>query len=148
VFGVKFRPGGFTAATGYPAAALADQAVPLRQVFGRAADDITAEVLSAPADEERIQVVDAFLRHELRARDDEAYELVLRMVSSMLADRSITRVSHIASQHDVSVRTVQRLFGERDMRCLAYRTGKPERTGQSLHAFCFRDGRYVALRRW
>jgi hypothetical protein len=43
---------------------------------------------------------------------------------------------------------VQRLFGERDMRCLAYRTGKPERTGQSLHAFCFRDGRYVALRRW
>ena len=43
---------------------------------------------------------------------------------------------------------VQRLFGERDMRCLAYRTGKPERTGQLLHAFCFRDGRYVALRRW
>jgi hypothetical protein len=43
---------------------------------------------------------------------------------------------------------VQRLFGERDMRCLAYRTGKPERAGQLLHAFCFRDGRYVALRRW
>jgi hypothetical protein len=43
---------------------------------------------------------------------------------------------------------VQRLVGERDMRCLAYRTDKPERTGQLLYAFCFRDGRYAALRQW
>jgi hypothetical protein len=43
---------------------------------------------------------------------------------------------------------VQRLTGERGMRCLAYRTGEGRGAGAALHAFCFRDGRYVALRRW
>jgi AraC-like DNA-binding protein len=110
VFGVKFRPGGFTAATGRTAAALTDRAVPLRDVFGPAADQLTADVLATPADESRFELVDAFLRHEFPTTDDDAYDLVLRMISTMLDDRSITRVSHVAAQHKVSTRTVQRLF--------------------------------------
>ena len=41
---------------------------------------------------------------------------------------------------------VQRVYDEPDMRCLAYRS--PHGKYSPLHAFCFRDGRYVALRPW
>ncbi|NDL57252.1 helix-turn-helix domain-containing protein [Phytoactinopolyspora mesophila] len=110
VFGVKFRPGGFTAATGHTASALTDLAIPMRDVFGPAADDLTEAVLATPADTQRLQLVDSFLERVLPRSHDGAYDLTLRMISTMLDDRSITRVSHVAGHHNVSVRTVQRLF--------------------------------------
>jgi hypothetical protein len=45
-------------------------------------------------------------------------------------------------------RGVQRVFGEPDMRCLAYRSGERRGGMPMLHAFCFSDGRYAALREW
>jgi hypothetical protein len=45
-------------------------------------------------------------------------------------------------------RGVQRVFGEPDMRCLGYRSVEREGGIPRLHAFCFSDGRYAALREW
>jgi hypothetical protein len=45
-------------------------------------------------------------------------------------------------------RGVQRVFGEPDIRCLAYRSGGQRGGMPMLHAFCFSDGRYAALREW
>lgn len=44
---------------------------------------------------------------------------------------------------------LERIHGERDMRCVAYRAKAPVRgPGTWLYAFCFRDGRYDVLREW
>ena len=109
VFGVKFRPGGFGAYTGLPVSALTDRSVPMRDLFGAAADRLAAAVLGETSDERRIAHVDAFLR-ERQAGEDETYQLVVRMVATMLDDRSVTRVDQVARRYAVSVRTLQRLF--------------------------------------
>lgn len=112
VFGAKFRPGGFAAGTAQVAAALTDRSVPAREVFGPAVDDVAASVLATSTDEERQEVVDAFLYGQLPApgRRDDAYDLVLRTVADLLADRTLTRVDHVARRFGVSARTLQRLY--------------------------------------
>jgi hypothetical protein len=45
-------------------------------------------------------------------------------------------------------RGIQRVFDGPDLRCLAYRSDSTDPNRLSLHAFCFRDGRYEALREW
>ena len=47
-----------------------------------------------------------------------------------------------------AARGIQRVFGEPDMRCLAYRNRQRGGGMPMLHAFCFSDGRYAALREW
>jgi hypothetical protein len=47
-----------------------------------------------------------------------------------------------------STRGIQRVFDAPDLRCLAYRSAGAHPAGRPLHAFCFRDGRYAALREW
>jgi hypothetical protein len=43
---------------------------------------------------------------------------------------------------------LQRITDEPDLRCLAYRSSYRYPMRQTLHAFCFRDGRYVELGEW
>ena len=43
-------------------------------------------------------------------------------------------------------RGVQRITGEPDMRCVAYRKRPPESRLGPAYSFCFRDGHYAALR--
>jgi AraC-like DNA-binding protein len=110
VFGVKFRPGGFTGFTGAPAASLVDVSEPLDAYFGRAAADLTEAVLSAETDQQRIAAVDEFICQHQPGEFDDQFDLVLEAVSTMLNDRSVTRVDDVASRLEVSVRTLQRLF--------------------------------------
>jgi AraC-like DNA-binding protein len=109
VFGVKFRPGGFAAFSGADAATLTGRDVPLADVFGPAADALAGTVLAAARDEDRIGLVDAFLCDRLPS-DDGGYDVILGAISTMLDDRTVTRVDHAASRCGVSVRTLQRLF--------------------------------------
>lgn len=116
VFGVKFRPGGFTAVTGRPAYQLADTSAPLRSMLGPVADRL-ADVLTAVdsddddhADAERARRATAILRSYLPSRRDPAYEHVLDIVATMLDDRDLTRVEQVARRYQMSVRTIQRLF--------------------------------------
>jgi hypothetical protein len=59
-----------------------------------------------------------------------------------------TRGELIAAHGPPAGRGVQRVAGEPDLRCLAYRDLTGQGLGTDLHAFCFDDGRLVALRRW
>jgi hypothetical protein len=44
---------------------------------------------------------------------------------------------------------IQRVVGEKDRRCVAYRNPETRHAGMGrLHAFCFTDGRYTDLRQW
>src|SRR5690606_739873 len=76
VFGVKFRPGGFGAFSGLRAASLTDRSLPLRNVFGAAADEMAAAVLAAPTDRRRIALVDRFLSQRVPP-DEDGYDRVL-----------------------------------------------------------------------
>lgn len=113
VFGVKFRPGGFAAFSGCSGADLTDRSLPLANALAPTARDriseLTASVLAA-SDHRAVRLLDGLLAENVPARVDDAYHLVLRMVDSMLHDRTVTRVAHVAERFDISVRTLQRLF--------------------------------------
>lgn len=110
VFGVKFRPGGFYAFAGRSVASFTDRSVALDTVFGPAADELAAAVLDLPDDTRRVDVVEDFLRRRMPRDDDPTYARLLEMVATMLADRTVTRVDHVANRFGVSVRTLQRIF--------------------------------------
>jgi AraC-like DNA-binding protein len=109
VFGVTFRPGGFTAFTGIEAEAVADWVSGAATVFGPEADELNAVVMSG-ADEAAVPAVSAFLGARLPAGDDERYAELLAVVKAMLEDRSITRVDQVASRFFMSPKSLQRLF--------------------------------------
>ncbi len=108
VFGVKFRPGGFSAFTGCDVAGLTDRVVALGSVVAGGAD-LRTDVLGRDTDEERARVVDDFLSSRIPAADDR-YVQLLDIVHTMLADRSLTTVDAVAQACAVPPRTLQRLF--------------------------------------
>src|SRR5262245_37052146 len=109
VLGVRFRPGGFAALTGHSASALGVQVRPLGQGVGATAHVLAREVLAEDDDERRVELTEAFLSGRLPARAP-GYELVLAVVTAMLEDRSLIRVAQVTRRHEVSARTLQRLF--------------------------------------
>lgn len=112
VFGVKFRPGGYRALTGRSSSPITDRSVPLRDAFGPAADALEAEIRASIDDHERVLSASAFLGDHMPAGMDETYELLLRIVATMVNDRSITRVEQVADQFGLSIRTFQRICRE------------------------------------
>lgn len=110
VFGVKFRPGGFRAFADRPVAALTDRSLPMRELFGPAADGLAATVADIDTDGRRVEVVEEFLRRRLPADDDATYLRLTEMVAVMLEDRAITRVGQVADRFGMSVRSLQRVF--------------------------------------
>ncbi|MQA02096.1 MAG: helix-turn-helix domain-containing protein [Streptosporangiales bacterium] len=113
VFGVKFRPGGFRAFADRPVAALTDRSLPMRELFGPAADGLAATVAEIDTDGRRVEVVEVveeFLRRRLPAAADATYLRLTEMAAVMLEDRSITRVGHVADRFGMSVRSLQRVF--------------------------------------
>jgi AraC-like DNA-binding protein len=109
-FGIKFWPGGFGAFTGRDVGAFRDREVPLGEVFDDAGR-LTDLVLAEDSDERRRAVVEAYLADRIAARpEDPSYELVLRIVRAMAAERSLTRVDQLTERFDLGIRTMQRLF--------------------------------------
>jgi AraC-like DNA-binding protein len=109
VFGAKFRPGGFAALTGDEGAVLADWTVGASTVLGPEVEEVRAIVLSG-GDRDAVRLVSAFLSERLPDRPDPRYRLLLRIVSAMLEDRSITRVDQVAARFGMSPKRLQRLF--------------------------------------
>jgi AraC-like DNA-binding protein len=109
VFGVKFRPGGFGAFTGADVGAWTDRVLPLSAAVGDLADALVCEVLPVETDQERAQVMDAFLLDRVPVRD-ERYDEVLAVVRAIQDDPTLTTVERAARRQGVSERTLQRLF--------------------------------------
>ncbi|MCH7232680.1 helix-turn-helix domain-containing protein [Glycomyces sp. L485] len=108
VFGVKFRPGGFTAFTGSASDALADWTLGAAAVFGPEADELNAVIMGG--DDAALPAVTAYLADRMPARVDPRYKRLLEMASAMLEDRSITRADQVAERFAMSPKAIQRLF--------------------------------------
>ncbi|WP_026923940.1 AraC family transcriptional regulator [Glycomyces arizonensis] len=109
VFGVKFRPGGFAAFTGEETAALPDWTIGAAALYGPEVEELNAIAMSG-GDRDAVRLVSAFLAERLPERPAPRYERLLRIVSAMLEDRSITRVDQAAARFAMSPKSVQRLF--------------------------------------
>ncbi|WP_306325340.1 helix-turn-helix domain-containing protein [Streptomyces venezuelae] len=126
VCGVQFRPGGFRPfAPGWPVSTWTGRRVPLPEVFpdtgaGGAADtsgdapaDTSAELLSAVlspgTDHARVAALDAFLLAHGPAPDPAA-DRAMELVDLVRGDRSVRRVSQLATASGLSARSLQRLF--------------------------------------
>ncbi|WNV74268.1 helix-turn-helix domain-containing protein [Geodermatophilus sp. DSM 44513] len=110
VHGVKLRPGALTALTGHDAKALVDRTVTARDVLPVIVhdklDDLTAGMPPAEATAAACAALGAFLP----AATDSSYDLLLRVVADMLADRSLLRVDQVVERHGVGRRALERLF--------------------------------------
>jgi AraC-like DNA-binding protein len=111
VLGAQFRPGAFRGFLGAPVKSLNDRRLGLGAVFGDDASTDTAAALRAPDDDARVAAVDAWLLGLLPDPDTDA-DLAMRLAHLARTDRSITRVDALAAAGGVSVRSLQRLFGE------------------------------------
>lgn len=109
VLAAKFRPGGLAALTGIRAADLRDATVPASTVVG----DAAAEALRGLDDAIATDVATARLQdtlRTLRTEPDPDFARVLRVVATMLSDRTLLRVADVEAATGVAVRTLQRLF--------------------------------------
>lgn len=109
VFGVKFRPGGFTSLTGTSARLLRDVTATAPTAFR--AETVQALAGLGPeqsADECRL-TADAALHSDHRSLEPD-YATVLEVVSTMLGDRSLIRVGQVSQRCGIGARRLQRLF--------------------------------------
>jgi len=110
VAGLRFRPGGLAALTGSPASAWTDRSVAASEVLPPA---LVAD-LSDPdlADDGAgwAQTAERGLAALAHDRPDPRYDLLLDVVTDMLADHTLLTVTDVADRHGVTVRTLQRLF--------------------------------------
>jgi AraC-like DNA-binding protein len=111
VFAAKFRPGGFRPFTRTPISTYTDRTVTLGSVWGSAGDGLERTVLALNDDDERMQVVEAFLRARL-PEQDELVTQVAAIVELIAADRTILAVDDVARRFGLNLRALQRLFAE------------------------------------
>lgn len=109
VFGTKFRPGAFFPFLQRPLAQLTGRSVPMRDVFGPAADELAAAVLACDDDAAQVDLVEAFLRARAPAPDP-SVDRVVEVVQLALDRPAIARVEQLAELAQIPARTLQRLF--------------------------------------
>ncbi len=110
VVGLRFRPGGLAALTGLPASAWTDRSVAGREVLPAALARRLADPGLAASGTAWAETAEAGLAALAGERPDPRYGLVLDVVADMLGDRGLLSVAEVARRHDVTVRTLQRLF--------------------------------------
>lgn len=111
VFGVKFRPGAFSAFTDRQVSELTGKVLPARQLFGPVPDSVTQVVRHSEDDRERLAVMDRYLLG-LRPQADAASVQAIALVDKIYRDRSILRVDALAASAHLSTRALQRLFND------------------------------------
>lgn len=109
VVGVRFRPGGLTALTGFPAAAWTDRVVPAVDVLPHHLRATLADPDLAAVPAEWAAAAEVALC-ALATADDPRFDQFLEVVVDMLADRSLVTVAQVAARHGTTPRTLQRMF--------------------------------------
>lgn len=106
---VDFTPFGARAFLGLPMNEIADQVVDLRDLLGRAADDLTERLWLAPAWQDRFLLLDRFVRARL-ARGP-AVSAPVRLAWHMLArSRGTVRIADVAAALDWSRKHLAQRF--------------------------------------
>ena len=106
IVGVRFRPGAAPGALGVPASELLDGTVALREVWGRAADDLHGRVGEARTIEARL----AALQQALLARGPRDTDPMASAAVAWLARNPSARIESLARSLVVSPRQLQRRF--------------------------------------
>jgi AraC-like DNA-binding protein len=110
---IRFRPGGFSAFWPHPVNRLTGRVLTLRDAFGDVGSGYENAVLGAPDDDDAlVSIAEDFLRR-FDPRTDDAIALVTRAAEIVARDSSLMRVDDLATMVGISVRALQRLFGQR-----------------------------------
>ena len=110
VVGLRFRPGGLAALTGRPAAAWTDRSVAAAQVLPADLVAMLADPVLAERGTDWAGAAEHGLAELADERPDPRYDLLLDVVTDMLADHALLTVADVAQRHGVTVRTLQRMF--------------------------------------
>lgn len=110
VHGVKLRPGALTALTGQDARVLVDRTVAAKDVLPIVVHDNLHDLAAGISSAEATAAACAALEPLLPVVTDPSYDLLLRIVTDTLADRSLLRVDEIVERHGIGRRALERLF--------------------------------------
>lgn len=109
--GIMFRPAGFRPFAGGPASALTGRAVPLADLLGPAAAELSRRVHAAAPGEDMARLADSFLAG-IVPPDAQPSELTTSIAERAAADPSLVRVDALAARAGVGVRQLQRRFAD------------------------------------
>lgn len=109
VFGIKFRPGGFTALTGVAADRFTDGVESLTGLRGDAGA-LRDEALALETDQARARLADERLSRWLPDEADRDYALLREVVDDVAGDRSLIRAAEVARRHGLTDRYLQRML--------------------------------------
>lgn len=108
VLGVTFRPGAFRLLHDAPARSLAERELPIPAVYGVEVAALEQEVLGVNVPT-ALHRMDQMLRTRVPPTNAQA-ELAGEIVDTVVTDRSLGRVEHIAARFQLPVWRLQRLF--------------------------------------
>ncbi len=109
--GARFRPGCFRPLADGPVSALTDRHRPIAEVLGRDTGELARDVADRNDPAGRVQLLATFLAADWPDRDPTT-ELAAELVSTIGADRGLTRVAQVGQHAGLTVRSLQRLFAE------------------------------------
>ena len=109
--GVRFRAGCFRPFWGAPISQLSDRVVPGVRVFGPLAEKTRVAIMAASTDAEMVGGAESLLFSCLPEPDPVASQ-VASLVALITSDSSLRRVDQLALVSGLSVRSLQRLFGD------------------------------------
>jgi len=109
--GVRFRAGCFRPFWGAPISQLSDRVVPGVRVFGPLAEKTRVAIMCARGDAEMVGCTESLLFSCLPEPDPVASQ-VADLVALITSDPSLRRVDQLSFVSGLSVRSLQRLFGD------------------------------------
>jgi AraC-like DNA-binding protein len=112
VLGASFRPGAFRPVLGRSVRTIAGVVVPAGECLGRDDRSTATQVLAGDVTEEIVPAFERYLEALLPAQPDPVAEEVARLVALAEQERTLTRAEMLAEAAGMSLRALQRLFGE------------------------------------
>ncbi len=111
VVGARFRPGCFRPFLGSSVSSLTDTHRPIAEVLGRSSDELELAVAGTDDLAARVSLLTDFLLAEPPERDPVA-ESIAGLVEEIAARPEITRVAQVAVLAEMTIRQLERLFGD------------------------------------
>jgi len=111
VLGARFLAGCFRPFWGAPVSQLSDRVVPATRLFGPLAEKTRQAIMCAETDADMTSHAESLLFSGLPEPDPVA-ERAARIVALITSDSSLRRVDQLASASGLSVRGLQRMFGD------------------------------------
>jgi AraC-like DNA-binding protein len=109
VWAAKFRPGGFAPFVAGSIDTFTDVVRPIAAVWGERGEDVARRVAAAADDDQRMEVVEEFLRG-FRPDVTPDASLATTITEAIATDRTVLSVSVLTHRYGINLRRLQRLF--------------------------------------